>query len=358
MPTNRSIPILVILGPTASGKSDLAVDIARSIANYRIGGYSGAEIVSADSRQVYRGLDIGSGKITKKEMKGVPHHLLDVADSRKQFSAERFQKLAHESIRNIAARGKLPIICGGTGFYIDAVVNGTVFPAVTVDKELRAKLADKSAEQLIIMLSKLDPARARVMAANNSARHNCRRLIRAIEVARRLGADQPTIQVQKKEDWQTDQTNEWPAETSHTSDRLLPHLRDKYNPIFIGIKPGPNELRRRIHDRLIKRLHRGMLAEARRLHRPIRDGGSGLSWKRMEELGLEYRYMALFLQGKIERDAMIEKLETEIWRYSKRQMTWFKRDSRIRWFSPDQRGLPWLISGLTVKLVQKKIAAP
>jgi tRNA dimethylallyltransferase len=278
--------ILVIVGPTATGKSDLAVRLAKKLKG---------EIISADSRQVYAGLNIGTGKITQKEMRGVKHHLLDVANPKKKFTVVQYVDLAEKAIEEILSKKKLPIIVGGTGFYIEALVDGVVLPEVAPDNTLRKKLQKKTAPQLFAMLKKLDPRRAKKMDPLN-----VRRLIRAIEIAKTLGK----VPVVKKV------TN--------------------YSPTFIGLSFSKEHLRKRIHDRLTKRMKRGMLQEAQKLHR------QGLSFKRMEELGLEYRYLAYFLQKKMTREEMLEKLETEIWHYAKRQITWFKRDRRIHWFAGDR----------------------
>lgn len=277
--------LVVILGPTASGKSNLAVDLARK--------YSG-EIISADSRQVYKRLDIGSGKITRKEMKGVPHHLLDVASpfSKKVFTVADFKKLAEKKIAEIFERGNVPIICGGTGFYIQSVVDDIVLPEVPPNTSLRAKLEKQETEKLFKTLKKLDPKRAREIDGKNRPR-----LIRAIEIATALGKV-PAVNASKPD----------------------------YKTLQIGIKTDAKKLQQKIHDRLLSRMKKGMLNEARLLH------SAGLSWKRMEALGLEYRYLALHLQGKISRAEMIQTLEREILKYAKRQMTWFKRDKRIKWF--------------------------
>ncbi len=276
--------ILVILGPTASGKSDLAVHLAR-----RFNG----EVISADSRQVYTGLDIGSGKITRTEMRGVPHHLLDVVSPKKVFTVAQYKELADEAIADIVSRGKLPIICGGTGFYIDAVVSGVVLPDVPPNKKLRVELEKKSPAQLFALLKKIDPRRAGTIDAQNP-----RRLIRAIEIARELGS--------------------------------VPHISAKspYAALFIGTDVAPEILKERIAKRLTVRLKKGMMNEARRLHR------DGLSWKRMEALGLEYKYLALFLQKKISRAEMETELAIAIGQYARRQMMWFKRNKKIVWMKP------------------------
>ena len=277
--------LIVILGPTTTGKSTLAVRLAKKF---------NGEIISADSRQVYTGLNIGTGKITKKEMRGVPHHLLDVASPKSRFSVMKFQELAREKIAEIFSREHLPILCGGTGFYIEAVTNNVILPDVPQNERLRARLRRKTAETLLRMLMKLDPVRAKTVDQKNP-----RRIIRAIEIATAIGTVPP---IQKTD--------------------------SPYDILQIGLKLSPEALKKKIAARLSARLRLGMMAEAKRLHR------KGLSWKRMGELGLEYRYLALYLQNKISKSEMIAKLQTEIWRYAKRQMTWFRHDGRIVWFSP------------------------
>lgn len=290
----RSKPkIIVIVGPTATGKSALAVRLARKF---------DAEIISADSRQVYKGLNIGTGKITKKEMAGVTHYMLDVTDPKKQFTVAEFQGQARKNLQEIFSRNKIPIICGGTGFYISAFVDNLVFPEVPPNKKLRAKFEKKSAEELFKILKKLDRRRADEIDPLNK-----RRLVRAIEVAKALGKV-PRLDIG--------------CSTSLTSDvqRVL----------WIGLTAKPEELRNKINIRLLARIKKGMINEARKLRK------RGLSWKRMKELGLEYRYLARFLQKKISKSEMINKLETEIWHYARRQITWFRRDKRIKWFSPNE----------------------
>jgi tRNA dimethylallyltransferase len=275
--------VIVILGQTATGKSDLAVQIAKK--------YNG-EVISADSRQVYQGLNIGTGKITKKEMRGVRHHLLDVVDPKKVFSVAEYKKLADAAILDVHARGKLPIICGGTGFYIDAVTKGIVLPEVPPNKKLRKILDKRSAPALYKMLLKLDPARAKSIDKNNKVR-----LVRAIEIAKALG--------------------KVPA---------LKEASPMYKFIQIGLYLPEAELRKKINKRLLARVKSGMLKEAQKLRR------GGLSSSRMLELGLEYRYQGLYLNKKITKEEMTEKLNTEIYKYAKRQMTWFKRDKKVKWF--------------------------
>lgn len=277
--------IIVITGPTASGKTGLAVRIAK-----RFGG----EVVSADSRHVYRGLDVASGKATKKEMSGIPHHLIDVADPRRTFSVERYRKLALRAVRDILRKGRLPIVCGGTGFYIQAVADGAVFPEVRPDRKLRAELAKKSAVELSAMLRRLDPARLASIDAKNP-----RRLVRAIEIAKALGKVPEPVRV------------------------ALP-----YSVLKVGLQVPVRTLERNIERRTAERMRKGMIAEARHLRR------QGLSLKRMRELGLEYRALADHLEGKSTKEELTARISLEDRRYAKRQMTWFRRDKEVRWFSP------------------------
>lgn len=279
--------LIVVCGPTATGKSDLAVEIAKNI---------GGEIISADSRQVYTGLDLGTGKITKREMRGVPHYLLDVADPKRQFSVARYMKLTDKAIKDIIKRGKTPILCGGTGFYIDAVVSGASLPEVPPNKALRKELDRKTTEELFETLQKLDPKRAETID-----KHNPVRLVRAIEIATALGSV--------------------PALSTDA----------KYETLFIGLDNSDDILKKKIGLRLKTRLKKGMLAEAKRLR------ANGLSWKRFFELGLEYRYMGLHLEGEISKDEMVAELEKEIWQYVRRQRTWFKRNKDIVWFDPGKK---------------------
>jgi tRNA dimethylallyltransferase len=273
--------IIVIVGPTASGKSDLAVKIAKE---------RNGEIISADSRQVYKGLDIGSGKITKREMLGVPHFLLDVANPKKVFSVADFKRLGQKAIDDILSRGKIPIIVGGTGFYIDTLVYDLEFPAVPANKDLREKLSKKTPGQLFKQLQKLDPERAEDIDSKNKVR-----LVRAIEIVKAIGK--------------------------------IPKVKksNKFDIEWIGIDWPDEVLKERIHNRLLKRIRQGMINEAKTLHE------NGLSYKRMNELGLEYRYLALFLQNKITREEMISELETKIWQYVKRQRLWFRRCRDTNW---------------------------
>ena len=279
--------IIVIIGPTASGKSDLAVEIAEKF---------NGEIISADSRQVYKGLDIGTGKITKNEMRGVPHHLLDVVSPKRRFTAHDFIEKGTKAIREITKRGKVPIVAGGTGFYIDSLIGSVSLPHVPPNEIFREWLETKSEKELFAMLKTKDSKRAKTIQKDNR-----RRLVRALEIIEELGSVPKVTKV-----------------------------GPLYDVLWIGIAPDKKKLRGRIHKRLLARIKKGMVAEAKRLHE------KGLSYKRMEELGLEYRYLAKFLKKEISKDEMIEQLSAKIWQYARRQMTYWRRNEKIRWIKANK----------------------
>ncbi len=284
------------MGPTASGKSDLAVALARK--------YNG-EIISADSRQVYRGMDIGTGKVprdfpanSKIQMandkfrkyyfsEGVRHHLLDVASPKRNYNVTHFVRDAKKAIAGIKKQGKVPIICGGTGFWIQALLEDSPFPAVKPNPELRKKLGRLSTKELFQQLTHKDPARAETIDARNKIR-----LIRALEIIETLGSVPPL---------------------QHSTFNI------QHSYIIIALSPSQETLWNHIETRLEKRLRKGMLAEVRRLRT------ESLSWKKLESFGLEYKYVALFLQKKISRKTMNEQLNFAIRHYAKRQLTWLRR---------------------------------
>ena len=276
MPTKT----IAIMGPTASGKSDLAILLAQK--------YNG-EIISADSRQVYRGLDIGSGKVSVDEQALVPHHLLDVASPKRTYNVTHFVRDAKRAIADIRKRGKTPIICGGTGFWIQALIEDQPFPAVKPNSALRKQLERLSTEELFDQLKAKDPKRAETIDAQNKVR-----LIRALEIVEALGAVPPLPKQQG--------------------------VRSKEQVyVIITLNPSQEILYRNISVRLDKRLEQGMVAEVEKLR------AEGLSWKRLESFGLEYKYVALLLENKIELQDMKERLEFEIRHYAKRQLTWLRR---------------------------------
>lgn len=274
--------IVVILGPTASGKSDLAVSLAETFKG---------EVVSADSRQVYKEMDIGTGKITKKEMRKVPHHLLDIASPKKKFTASRYQKEATRAVNKILKKNKLPIICGGTAFYINALVDGLVLPDAPPDWKFRKSLEKMTNKELLERLKKFDKKRA-----ENIDKENRRRLIRAVEIVEKT--KKPVPKTKKK---------------------------PPYFPLFLGVEIDRENLNRKIDKRLQGRLREGMIEEVKKLRK------SGVSWQRLESFGLEYKWIAFYLQEKVSYNEAVERLSTDIKKFSKRQMTWWKNDKRINW---------------------------
>ncbi len=273
--------LIVILGLTASGKTELSIKLAKKF---------NSEIVSADSRQVYKGMDLGTGKITKKEMENIPHYLLDIVSPKKRFSVVQYQKLALGTIEKIFKKGKVPFLVGGSPFYLYSIIENWLFPKLKPDMKLREKLEKKTAKELFEMLKKLDKERAKTIEKENK-----RRLVRAIEIAKKLGKVPPL------------------------------EKNPKFNCLLIGIKKSKKELNHLIKMRLKKRFEQGMIEEVKKLLQ------EGVNWKRLEEFGLEYRWIARYLQNKISREKMIKNLQKDIEKFSKRQMTWFKKDKKINW---------------------------
>ncbi|MEK7570615.1 MAG: tRNA (adenosine(37)-N6)-dimethylallyltransferase MiaA [Patescibacteria group bacterium] len=274
--------VIAIVGPTASGKSALALRLAKKL---------DGEIVSADSRQVYRGLDIGSGKVTRQERRTIPHHLLDVADPKRVYSVAQFVQDGKRAIRAVHKCKKIPIVVGGTGFWLDALLRGQSLPRVAPNATLRKRLATLSTKQLFARLQRLDPERAKTID-----RHNPVRLIRALEIV--LATKKPVPQ---------------------RTEKLA------YDVLWLGLRPNQKKLYIAIRKRLLQRMRQGMVAEVRTLLK------NGVPAKRLIELGLEYRFVTLYLQGALTKAAMLEQLEHAIQQYAKRQMTWFRRHKDIHW---------------------------
>lgn len=322
--------LIVIVGPTASGKSELAVKLAQK--------YNG-EIISCDSRQIYRGMDIGTGKVeggfSRRSTldarplyiyKSIPHYGIDITSPTRQYSVAQFQKYAQKVISNIQNRGKTPILCGGTAHWVDAVVFGQSIPEVKPNWKLRKKLEKKSLSALFAQLKKLDPARAKTIDP-----HNPRRLIRALEIV--MTTNKPVLPLTPPSQGgeNTNYDVRWFG--------LIPLLEKE----GLGeVKVDWPKLYKKIGKRLKQRLSMGMLKEVKLLHSPparggVRGGGRGVSWKRLEAFGLEYKYCALYLQKKISYDDMVVQLSYAIKHYAKRQMTWFKRNKNIRWIKNYQQ---------------------
>lgn len=272
---------LMILGPTASGKTTLAVALARTL---------GGEIVSADSRQVYRGLDLGAGKDLAEYTEGgraVPHHLIDIVDLDREYSAFHFQRDAFAAIEDCWARDTLPMVTGGTGFYLDAVLDTQRMVEAPEAPELRATLADEDDAQLIARLTALRPEQHNTTDQTDRAR-----LLRAIEIATYAATH--------------------PPEPAPPIDALV-----------LGVGWPREVLRKRIAQRLHARLEAGLIDEVADLH------DAGVPWERLDLLGLEYRHVAQFLRGEIRNENdLFQKLNAAIAQFAKRQDTWFRRMER------------------------------
>jgi tRNA dimethylallyltransferase len=278
--------LVVILGTNASGKSELGIRLAQHL---------GGEVVSADSRQIYRGLDLGSGKITPAQAGTVKHHLIDVADLADYFSLAEYQRAAYRAIDAIAAAGKRPLLVGGTGLYISAIVEGYELVDVPPNDPLRAELEDLPLSRLVERLEQADPDAARRIDKSNR-----RRLIRAIEIAAG-GCAHPA--------------------TRQSSPR--------YRCLQLGLTWPREILEDRIKQRLEDRLAKGLIEEVAGLR------ARGVSDTRLDKLGLEYRYISRFLRGELATlDDVRRELIIAIRQFAKGQLTWFKRDRRILWLDP------------------------
>jgi len=283
--------ILVILGPTASGKSDLAVRLAKKF---------NGEVLSADSRQVYKSMNIGTGKITKKEMAGISHHMLDVASPKTIFDVARYQKMAHKKIADILKRGKLPIVCGGTGLYIKAVVDNLDRIGIPRNLKLRKKLSTKTIEELFAALMKISPVEA--LKLNSSDRANPRRLVRLLEVLNYGEAPASA------------------AESLQFDDVL-----------WVGLRASAKELKKRIVKRVDERIKSGFEKEVEFLKQKD-------FFKYAPSVTLGYKDWP-----------DTEKWKREEFKYAKRQITWFKKDKRIKWFDVSKKDY----GGKIEKLVKK-----
>ena len=283
----RKPRMIAVVGTNASGKSSLGI---------RLAAHFGGEVISADSRQVYRGLDLGSGKVTVEEMQGVPHHLLDVCEPGSFFSMADFQRLSYEAMDGILARGKTPFLVGGTGLYVDAVCDGYVLSNIEPDLSYRRELEKLTTEELYAMLMQ-------VMPESTVDPKNRNRVMRVLEKI-------------------------------HDGDVRPDTKEPRYDVLRLGVTWDRETLCKRIDERLEMRMQQGMLDEVQRLI------DAGVTRDFLYRLGLEYRYLAQYLLGEIpEKEVMLDELAKAIKRFAKRQMTWFRRDERIQWL--DMRGDPF-----------------
>lgn len=320
MTKKNLIKILIILGPTSTGKTDLALSLAKKF---------NGELVSCDSRQVYKGLDIGTGKMPSAmsnvkyqisnlikqkgfwEINGVKIWMLDVVEPKRQYTVADYVSDAGKVISRIIKRDKLPIIVGGTGFYLKAFLEGLPSLGLPVDEKLRGKLEKLSLIELQRRLQKLSKEKWEKM--NSSDRQNPRRLIRAIEIAMN------------------------PNKVQGSKLKVQSFLK-------IGLTAPRKVLYQRSDRRVIERIKQGMIEEAKQLHK------GGLTFKRMKQLGLEYGILADYLMGKIkDKKELIKILQLKIHGYIKRQLTWFKKEKNVVWFDVTNKDFLEKVEGLISK---------
>ncbi|MBQ7976457.1 MAG: tRNA (adenosine(37)-N6)-dimethylallyltransferase MiaA, partial [Clostridia bacterium] len=279
------IPVLAVCGPTASGKTALAVELAK-----RFDG----EVVSSDSMQIYKGMDIGTAKPTAEEMQGVVHHMLDVAEIDCNFSVSDYCRMAHKIIADIHSRGKLPVIAGGTGLYVDSLLNDIDFNSGESDRSVRLKYENTDAAELHALLQKLDPEAAAEIHMNN-----VKRVIRALEHIEITG--EKFSQYKKK------------AASGES----------RYNPLILFIDWDREELYKRINLRVDIMVKEGLLDEARRIY----DAGCDRSLTSMCAIG--YKELFEYFDGNLTLDEAIDSIKQNSRRYAKRQLTWFRRNERL-----------------------------
>lgn len=288
-------PLLVITGPTATGKSDVGVLVAEKV---------GGEIISSDSMLVYRGMDIGTAKPTRAEMRGIPHHMLDIVEPDQDYSVALFQKQARAVIAETAARNNLPVLVGGTGLYVGAVIDNYDFSNACGDSALRQKLlheaADKGFESLHRRLCEIDP-----QVASKLHPRDTRRVIRALEVYYLTGK---------------------PISSYQKIDR---HGQLQYNLVMFGLTMERGKLYRRIEQRVDKMIAAGLVEEVQRLL------DRGLSIELSSMRGLGYKEIVSHLIGELSLEQAVELLKRNTRRFAKRQLTWFRRDERIKWLDLD-----------------------
>lgn len=280
--------LIVITGTNASGKSGLGIELAKR--------YAG-EIISADSRQVFTGLDLGSGKVTPEEMQGVPHHLIDVANPNDPYSLYDFQHQAYDAIDVIHSRKKIPFLVGGTGLYVNSVVDGYDIRKETLDPAIRKQVSEMDFDALVEVLKEKNPSVLETIDMNNK-----RRLERAVE------------------------------RVFSGNTEKLPNT-PRYETLVLGVTWPRDVLYDRIHERLDRRLQQGMIQEVENLKK------NGATDEFLYALGLEYRYINMYLNGQFESfDAFYDKLYKEIRHLAKEQMTWFRKRKDIHWI--DMQGEP------------------
>lgn len=287
----EKIPLIVIVGPTAVGKTATAISLAKKIKG---------EVVSADSMQVYRYMNIGTAKPTADEMQGVVHHLIDIVDPLEEFNVVKYTRLAHEAIKDIASRGKIPVLVGGTGLYIDSVVKNIKYAETTTQQDYRNELLlianEKGNEYVYNMLLEADPKTADRLHPND-----LRRVIRALEVHKFTGVPMSDM-------------------VSQSVDTPKP-----YNTIFFGLSMEREILYDRINKRVDIMLENGLVDEVKQIL------DMGVKPENTSMNGIGYKEIAQYLTGEVSLDEAVEAIKQGSRNYAKRQMTWFKRNNDINW---------------------------
>ena len=286
--------IIAVVGPTASGKTSLSIALAKAL---------GGEILSCDSMQIYRDMDIGTAKPTVEEQDGVPHHLIDIAAADEPFSCAEYAAMAKEKIAEIASRGKLPIFCGGTGLYLDGVLRGgNSYEKTETDPEYRAALermaAEQGAEAVHAMLAAVDPEAAQATHPNN-----IKRVIRALEIYHTTGLTKTELDSRSRE------------------------VESEYDALVLGLRfPNTEELYERINMRVDMMIEQGLLDECRRL---MDAGVFERSATAAQAIG--YKELFPYLRGELSLESCVETLKMATRRYAKRQMTWFRMHGNVVW---------------------------
>lgn len=291
----KKLPLVVTAGPTASGKTRLAIELAKLL---------NGEIVSADSMQIYKYMNIGSAKPTAEEQKEVKHHLIDFLEPDAVFSVADYTEMAHDVIGKLISEGKMPVMCGGTGLYINSVVNDVTFGETDTNDDIRAELAktarEKGNDALIEMLAEFDPVSAARLHPNN-----VRRVIRAIEFYKVTG------------------------QTISSHQEMTKQTEGRYNPVMFCIAWDRQKLYERINKRVDKMLEDGLLEEVKRLM----EAGYTKALNSMKAIG--YKELIDYYNGETTLEEAVELIKQSSRRYAKRQLTWFRRDKRIHWLNAD-----------------------
>lgn len=279
--------VLCIVGPTSSGKTSLGIALAKKF---------DGEVINADARQIYRGFDIGTGKPSEEEREGIPHHLMSFVEPTRTFTVAEWRIEALALVRSISSRGKLPIIVGGTGLYIQALIDNYQIPSVPPQPEFRATMEGRPLEELVRLLREKDPEAAETVDLKNP-----RRVLRALEVVTFTGAS-----------FSSQRTKEPPVVEA----LMLAPLRTK------------EELDARIDAAVDRMIERGWIEEIRGLH------AEGVAWDAPAMTSIGYRELGAFVRGECSLEEAVRLTKRATRQYAKRQMTWFKRDERIQWVKP------------------------